>query len=311
MRFAPLLTLLLMSCGRVVYQPDPGQIDADEDGVGQDWDCDDNDPTVSPLVEELCNGVDDNCNGRIDEDPIDGEVYYSDIDRDGYGDPSDAVRSCVPITNRLVLRDDGRWDCNDRDPSFAPDQPETCDAGDQNCDGDADLYAIDGEPWYQDADQDLYFATTVSVLSCSRPTDWPYQVQSLPGDDCDDANREVNPSRIEIWYDGFDQNCDGLDDFDADGDGFKARAFEPDPELGGGDCDDATADVYPGAPDAWYDGVDANCDGASDYDQDGDGFDDDDYGGEDCDDENAEVHPDAEEIEGDGADANCNGRDDT
>ena len=37
------------------------------------------------------------------------------------------------------------------------------------------------------------------------------------------------------------------------------------------DCDDLDASIYPGAPDAWYDGVDSDCDGADDFDQDGDG----------------------------------------
>ena len=37
------------------------------------------------------------------------------------------------------------------------------------------------------------------------------------------------------------------------------------------DCDDAVASTYSGAPDSWYDGVDADCGGDSDYDADGDG----------------------------------------
>ena len=49
---------------------------------------------------------------------------------------------------------------------------------------------------------------------------------------------------------------------DYDGDGFTSAA---------GDCDPADSAVYPGATEVWYDGVDADCSGGSDFDQDGDG----------------------------------------
>ncbi|MCB9669566.1 MAG: putative metal-binding motif-containing protein [Alphaproteobacteria bacterium] len=66
---------------------------------------------------------------------------------------------------------------------------------------------------------------------------------------------------------------------DVDGDGFLSRAF------GGDDCDEGDPSVYPGAPDVWYDGVDADCAGDDDYDQDRDGLASALYGGLDCDDE--------------------------
>jgi len=46
---------------------DSGPVDADGDGVPAKWDCDDTDPTVSPWEPDVCNGVDDNCDGAVDE----------------------------------------------------------------------------------------------------------------------------------------------------------------------------------------------------------------------------------------------------
>ena len=86
---------------------------------------------------------------------------------------------------------------------------------------------------------------------------------------------------------------------DADGDGFSGE------EFGGDDCDDGDPDVYPGAMETWYDSVDQDCDGASDFDQDGDGSNR--YPeGEDCDDQDAGVSPLSAERQ-DGLDNDCDG----
>ena len=57
----------------------------------------------------------------------------------------------------------------------------------------------------------------------------------------------------------------------------------------------------------WYDGVDQNCYGESDFDQDGDGFDSDQHGGTDCDDTDAAINPDANEILLNSVDEDCDG----
>lgn len=95
--------------------------------------------------------------------------------------------------------------------------------------------------------------------------------------------------------------CGSCDD-DADG---HSAAF-----CGGDDCDDAAPDAYPGAEEIWYDGIDEDCSGGSDYDQDGDGHESPaspEGSGDDCDDTNAAAYPGAEDVLYDGVDADCSG----
>lgn len=123
-----------------------------------------------------------------------------------------------------------------------------------------------------------------------------YERLEAGGDDCDDSNAAIHPDAEEVFYDGVDQNCDGVNDFDQDADGFEADYFNPDPDSGGGDCNDVIDWVYPGADDAFYDGVDSNCDGASDWDADADGYSSEIMGkGSDCDDTNGDIYPGAPE----------------
>ena len=74
----------------------------------------------------------------------------------------------------------------------------------------------------------------------------------------------------------------------------------------GEDCDDRDATINPGATETWYDGTDQDCDGASDYDQDGDGADAITYGGTDCDDTDPTSGTGGAE-EPDGLDDDCDG----
>ena len=143
------------------------------------------------------------------------------------------------------------------------------------------------------------------------------------GDDCDDADPDVNPGQVETCN-GVDDDCDGeVDEQDADGctlysrdddgDGYGVTgdvsclcaAAAPYDAIVDGDCDDAGPDVNPGAPET-CNGVDDDCDGApgaDEADQDGDGFMACDG---DCLDTDASVHPGATEL-CDGLDNTCDG----
>ncbi len=123
-----------------------------------------------------------------------------------------------------------------------------------------------------------------------------YDLEAAGGTDCNDDDVTIHPDAYEVWYDGIDEDCDGGSDYDQDGDGYESDAFNEDSTEGGGDCQDSDASFYPGAEDAPYDNRDTNCDGADDYDADGDGSRSSDYGdGRDCDDNDAEVNTSGEE----------------
>jgi hypothetical protein len=238
-------------------------------------DCDDGNPNANPDAAEVCDEADNDCDESIDEDPVDGTTWYADDDRDGYGDESDTEDACdAPLGYT-----GSAGDCDDTTAAISPDATEVCDGVDDDCDGTID----DSEAWgtfYADDDGDGYGDPSDTSLGCDAPAGYV-----VDGTDCDDTDADVHPTASDAWYDGVDANCDGLSDYDRDGDGYDSDAY------GGTDCDDYDAAFNPGVAETWYDGLDENCDGLSDYDQDGDGYDADGYGGDDCDDADDTVYP--------------------
>ena len=121
--------------------------------------------------------------------------------------------------------------------------------------------------------------------------------------DCQDNIDYVNPGAEELPCDGIDNDCDGVQDNDADGDGYDCQ------EWGGDDCDDADSAVHPGAEDECGDGLDMDCDGDGECDCDGDGYESGGCGGEDCDDTDDTIYPGAEDACYDDIDSDCWGGD--
>ncbi len=256
-------------------------------------DCDDANPNINPGADEVCNGLDDNCNGEIDEG---GGLatWYADNDGDGYGVDTDTLESCEQPPGYAAQ--DG--DCNDSNSAIHPFADEVCDTLDNNCNGTADENAIDATPWYADADGDGFGTSTDIVIACSAP---PGYVDN--NIDCDDGDHTVFPGAEEICEDGIDQDCDGVDavcpTVDNDGDGYDQDV----------DCNDNDPTIHPGAPEVCGDGIDQDCDGSDEacptVDNDGDGYDED----VDCNDNDATIYPGAPEVCGDGIDQDCDGSD--
>ena len=303
--------------------------DTPEGYAAQDGDCDDATPTTNPGATELCDAVDNDCDGAIDDDPTDAATYYIDRDADGYGDPATGKASCEQPSGTVT--NDG--DCNDKEELAWDGATEVCDEVDNNCDGAIDEGLT--STYYLDSDEDGYGNAKRSVTACDAPEGY---VENT--DDCDDTEEAAWTGASEVC-DEVDNNCDGSVDegvtttyyLDNDEDGYgnakrSVSACEaPDGYVENtGDCDDTEEAAWTGASET-CDGVDNDCDGAVDdgvkstwyLDVDGDG-----YGGSrstdactpptsdyvaadgDCDDGDDDAYPGAS-LGCDGGDYDCDG----
>jgi hypothetical protein len=245
--------------------------DAPSGYVADGSDCDDASGSRYPGATEVCNDADDDCDGAVDDDASGADIWFADVDGDGWGDVTDGVASCDEIAGRSVIGDD----CEPYDATAYPGAPEVCDGVDDNCDGTVDeASAEDAGSWYLDDDGDGWGDADVSVTQCEAPAD--YVASST---DCDDAAATRYPGAPETCNDA-DDDCDGVVDdsavdattwyvdYDADGfGGTRLTAVACDAPSGyvadATDCDDAAASRYPGAEERCND-ADDDCDGRVD-----------------------------------------------
>jgi len=238
----------------MVLRCDDDDHDDDGDGFAGCFDCDDTDPDISPAVNEgyccstnLDDGIDNDCDGEIDETPfLQGcACWEGDSDNDGYLDQFDCDPNDATVNPGIT---EGQW-CS----------PDRHDGKDNDCDGDVD-----------ESEE-------------TRPCDADYD-GSPEEEDCDDTDYWVGPQWSETCCrcpnvndmrsrqcDGKDNDCDGTVDEspvcdcnapDADYDGYRE----------GDDCDDTDANVSPGMiecccpgwNDWWCNGRDDDCDGEVD-----------------------------------------------
>ena len=258
--------------------------EAPEGYVADSTDCDDSSELASPEGTEVCDGLDNDCSGDADGTDAQGVgTWYADSDGDGFGNADVVVDVCGKPDGYVS----DATDCDDAQEAIRPDATEVCDEIDNNCDDVVDE-GFD-KSWFADTDGDGHGDSGVALQACTQPSG---AVRS--DDDCDDTTEDVSPSATEVCS-GRDEDCDTLIDddddsvdlstgtvfyADTDGDGFgdanagTASCLQPDgTTLETQDCDDSDGAVNPDADEVWYDGVDQNCDGKSDFDQDGDGHD--------------------------------------
>lgn len=211
--------------------------------------------TAGTPGDEVCgDGVDNDCDGEVDEDDaVDAPTWYADNDGDGYGDPDDSLRQC--------------------------DKPLGYVADNSDCD-DADANLYEALPGYADLDGDGYTAGGAQTLCTDGSLPSGY-VAARNGEDCNDNAGDVNPGVDELCGDGVDNDCDGDTDdgsasdaatwyVDCDGDGYApsatgstracAQPTSPPPGCSSAlsvwtdtqpagsntDCNDSEPDAFPG-----------------------------------------------------------------
>ncbi len=306
-------------------------------------DCNDGNNQVSPQAQELCDGVDNDCDGQTDEEGATGcTAYLLDSDGDTYGQTGQSKCLCKAAAPYTAANG---GDCNDNAAGVNPAAAEVCDTLDNNCDGVTDAANSAGcSAFYQDGDGDGY-GTPFAAPKCLCTPKAPFTTAAAG--DCNDADKAVYPGAAEVC-DGKDDNCDGSVDpagsggcttyyADSDGDTYGTASAQclclaaaPFTASKAGDCSDQNAAVHPGASET-CNGLDDDCNGKTDesggttkYYQDADG---DGYGtgspvtacgpsspytaskNDDCNDNDKTVYPGATEVQCNNKDEDCSGAD--
>ncbi|MBM4345153.1 MAG: hypothetical protein FJ100_17420, partial [Deltaproteobacteria bacterium] len=227
-------------------------------------DCDDAKTDINPAKTEVCNDIDDNCASGVDEN--------CDDDNDDYCDGG------MVTTGTPAVCPKGGGDCNDvligGGKDVNPGAAEVCDDVDNNCAAGIDEGCDDDNDDYCDAAIKVYAAAVATGKVCPKTK---IAKDGDPGDDCNDIANEgaaINVGATEACN-GIDDNCkNGTDEgCDDDKDGYCDVAMKvvgkpticpsnadggPSPGKDGADCDDAKADIKPGATEI-CDNADNNC----------------------------------------------------
>ena len=175
--------------------------------IAKGGDCSDTNKAVHPGASEVCDTIDNNCDGLADDaDPnvlLESlEVFYRDADGDGFGGTS-FMQACAAPNGYVATK----TDCNDNNAAVNPGALEVCDSVDNDCDqlvdiADPTLDPASKHTYYLDADHDTY-GSGAGTVACTAPTNYV----AVAGD-CNDAAAAAHPGGLEVC-DGLDNNCDG------------------------------------------------------------------------------------------------------
>ena len=153
------------------------QKDDDGDGWADVYDCDDDNPAVHPGAGEICDGVDNDCNGLTDDgdgNVLAETVFYADVDGDGHAGSTFSKRACDKPEGYYPTNDD----CDDVDASTYPDALELCDGVDNDCDGVVDDDAVCTDDFYGDI---TITSPEGAVAFCERYSGIVYGTVTLSG----------------------------------------------------------------------------------------------------------------------------------
>ncbi len=172
------------------------------DHVLSDSDCDDQSSAIHPAAAEACDGIDNNCNGRLD--------YAIDVN-DSEDDDGDGLYDAACL---------GGTDCDDDNATTGLGGDELCDGRDNDCDEAVDEGTHDSA-WFRDDDHDGWGDDSGGFqVSCA-----PIEGRVTRDGDCDDQDVLRHPAASELCN-RRDDNCDGaIDGADADPSCARANAF--------------------------------------------------------------------------------------
>ncbi len=201
-------------------------LDRDEDGYGLGPgcigpDCDDTEAASNPGADEVCDGIDNDCDDNVDDNPVD---EGGECDTGALGVCAEGTFSCIG----------GLLECTAN--TSAGD--EICNNLDDNCDGEVDNNPTTATLWYRDADGDRFGDDNNTIRACARPEGY---VDA--GGDCNDARANANPVGTEVC-DGIDNDCDDTVDEGFESSSLTSCDGNPD---NGCETDLSTSDAHCGA----------------------------------------------------------------